>query len=187
MKVIEDEQSQGDEDMKVLYNAALILRKAIGNAKKLTFEGSFTYTTDEHTPKELYSFYRWVVHCPNTMLSSDRKCAQINQSAKTLAQRTITMSLSQSQVSNRKAQTIRCTHEMPQQVAISLSVHKVTRSKKIINVLHDFGVSIEYNRLLRIESQIADAIPSRLRTNYNIFIPADFVCGRHLVFLQLIT
>ena len=34
MQVIEDEQSQGDEDTKVLYNAALILRKAIGNAKK---------------------------------------------------------------------------------------------------------------------------------------------------------
>ena len=45
MQVIEDEQSQGDEDtkvlynaaliLKVLYNAALILRKAIGNAKKV--------------------------------------------------------------------------------------------------------------------------------------------------------
>ena len=43
MQVIEDEQSQGDEDTKVLYNAALILRKAIGNAKKWTFEGSFTH------------------------------------------------------------------------------------------------------------------------------------------------
>ena len=91
MQVIEDEQSQGDEDMKVLYNAALILRKTIGNAKKLTFEGSFTDTTDEHTPKELYSFYRWVVQCQNTMLSSDRKCAQINQSAKIFAQSTMTM------------------------------------------------------------------------------------------------
>ena len=172
--------------MNVLYNAALILRKAIGNAKKWTFDGSFTDTTDEHIPKELYSFHRWVMQGPNTMLSSDRKCAQINQSAKTLAQSTITISLSQSQVSNRKAQTIRCTREMPQQVAIALSVHKATRRNKIINVLHDFGVSIEYNRLLRIESQLADAILSRLLTNDNMFTPADFVRGRHL-FLQLIT
>ena len=71
---------------------------------------------------------------------------------------------------------------MLQQVAIALSVHKETRSKKIINVLHDFGVSIEYNRLLRIESQIADVKLSRLRTNDNIFIPADFFRGRHVCF-----
>ena len=67
MQVIEDEQ--GNEDMIVLYNATLILRKAIGNAKKWTFEGSFTDTIDEHIPKEMYSFYRWVVQGPNTMLS----------------------------------------------------------------------------------------------------------------------
>ena len=98
---------------------------------------------------------------------------KLNQSATTLAQSTITMSLSQSQVSNRKAKTIRCTREMPHQVAIALSVHNATRSKKIINVLHDFGVSIEYNRLLRIESQIADAILSRLPTNDNIHFHID--------------
>ena len=90
MQVIEDEQSQGDENMKALYNAALILKKAISYAKKWTFEGSFTDTT-EHIPKELYSFYRWVVHGTNTMLSSDRKCAKIIKSAEILAQSTITM------------------------------------------------------------------------------------------------
>ena len=43
---------------------------------------------------------------------------------------------------------------MPEQLAVGLAVHQAIRSKEIVNMLHGFRMSVEYNRLLRVESQI---------------------------------
>ena len=74
--------------MKILYKAAAVLRNAIKKADRWNFSGSFT-VKDKQMPKELYSFFRWVLEGPNASLSTDQKSAQVNRHATSLAQSTV--------------------------------------------------------------------------------------------------
>ena len=62
------------------------------------------------------------------------------------------MCLTERQIGNKKSDVINTSREMPQQLAVGLAVHQSIRNKGLVNMLHGFGKSIEYNRLLRVES-----------------------------------
>ena len=182
IQLVEETSVNSDMDMKVLYNAASVLRKAISKAKKWTFGGSLTDVTDEHLPKELYCFYRWVIQGSHTTLSTDKKSSQVNKHAVNLAHTTVTMFVSEQQVRNKKSLSLRSTREMPQQLAVGIAIRQATRSKKLISILHGFGMSVEYNRLLRVEGQLATSVLQRMLVNDNIYLPPDVVLGRHVFF-----
>ena len=144
--------------MKTLYSAASILRKAINKAEKLMFAGSFTDLTSKHVPKELYCFFRWVIQGPDITLSTDAKSSQVNKHALSLAQSTVSMFLSRYQVSTKKSQSLRMMHEMPQQLAVGVAIRQAIRSKKIVNILNGFGMTVGYTRLLRLEGQVVTSV-----------------------------
>jgi hypothetical protein len=77
---------------------------------------------------------------------------------------------------------IRSTKEMPQQLAIGLAIHQCIRSKAIVNMLHGFGMSVEYNRILRAESQIQKHVVQRMEQSNGLYILPDVVPGRHVFF-----
>ena len=54
----------------------------------------------------------------------------------------------------QKSETVRLSAEMPQQLAVGLAVHQAVRSKELIKMLHGFEMSVDYNRILRVEAQI---------------------------------
>ena len=91
-------------------------------------------------------------------LSSDTKASEhseVNRRDLSLAQATVSMFLSDHQVGNRTLKMVRFKRKMPQQLAVGISMHQAFRSKKAINLLHGFGMSVEYNRILRLETQNA--------------------------------
>ena len=90
------------------------------------------------------------------------------------------MCLTQRQVGNKKSEIIKLSREMPQQLAIGLAVHQSGRSKELVNMLRGFGISVEYNRLLRVESQIEASLLSRMENHDGLFLPPDMVEGRHV-------
>ena len=49
-------------------------------------------------------------------------------------------------------------------------------------MLHGFGMSAEYNRLLRVESQIKASVLRRMEENNGVFLPANIVEGRPVFF-----
>ena len=71
-----------------------------------------------------------------------------------LSQSTVSTCLTERQVKNKESQLIDSTCEMSQQLAVGLAIHQAIRSKEIVNLLHGFGMSIEYNQLLRVETQV---------------------------------
>ena len=71
---------------------------------------------------------------------------------------------------------------MSQQLAVSLAIHQAIRSKEIINLLYGFGMAVEYNRFLRVESDIEKAVLSRVEREDGVYLPPDIVKGRHLFF-----
>ena len=174
------EESSLADDMNLLYKAALVLRNKIELSKPWEFQGSLTDINDEHLPKELYSFYHWVLEGPKTSLSSDFQSAFVSKNAQSLAQTTVSMYLSKYQIQRTNAQCFKSTREMPQQLAIGLAICQAIRSKFVINLLHDFGVTLEYNRLLCIEAQIANSVLQRICDD--VYIPPDIIKNRHINF-----
>lgn len=90
------------------------------------------------------------------------------------------MTLTERQV--KTSQSLRATREMPQQLAIGLAIHQAIRSKEVVNFLHGFGLSVEYNRILRVETQVEKSVIQRMERNDGIFIPPDVVSGRWVFF-----
>lgn len=61
---------------------------------------------------------------------------------------------------------------MPQQLAVGIAIHQAIRSKEIINFLHGFGMSVEYNRILRVEAQIEKVVLQRMEQNGGVYLPS---------------
>ena len=112
----------------------------------------------------------------------DDKVSEVHKRATNLAQSTISMTLTDRQVKHAKSDVLRTTREMPQQLAVGLAIHQTIRSKEIVNFLHGFGMSVEYNRILRAEAQIEKHVLQRMEQNDGIFIPPDVVSGRRVFF-----
>ena len=45
-----------------------------------------------------------------------------------------------------------------------------------------FGVSVAYDRLQKLETQIANTVLHRMQANNGVYIPADVALGRHIIF-----
>lgn len=168
-------------NVKTLYDAASIIRKGILKSDRWIFDGSLDTLSHKHCPEELLCFFRWIIQGPNTIISDEGKCAEVHKRAMQLAQSTVSMCLSERQVKNKKSEVIYSTREMPQQLAVSLAIHQAIRSKEIITLLHGFGMAVEYNRLLRVESDIEKAVLARVK-NEGVYLPPDTVKGRHVFF-----
>lgn len=165
---------------KTLYDAVLYLRKCINQSKKWVFEGSLEGVSKDHYPEELYCFFRWVINGHNTTLSVEEQSNEVHERAMSLVQSTISTCLTERQVGNNKSEIFKSSREMPQQLAIGLAIHQSVRSKELVNMLRGFGLSVEYNRLLRVESQIEASVLKRMEHNNGL--PPDIVKGRHVVF-----
>ena len=49
-------------------------------------------------------------------------------------------------------------------------------------MLHGFGFSVEYNRLLKVEAQIEQSVLQCMEQNDGVYLPPDIVLGRHVFF-----
>ena len=170
------------DEMKNLFDAALYLRKVISKSQRWTFEGSVDTLSKQHFPEELFCFFRWVINGPNATLSSVEKCLKVQKRAMNLVQSTMSMCLTERQIGNKKSQVIKSSREMPLQLAVGIAVHQAVRSKELVNMLRGFGFAVDYNRLLRVESELESGVIKRMEENDGIFLPPDIVKGRHIFF-----
>lgn len=98
-----------------------------------------------------------------------------------LAQNTIALCLRDRQVDNKWSKVVYYTREMLEPLTVSLAIHQAVRSKELVNIPHGFGMAVEYNRLLRVESQIEKTVLKRIETE-GMFLPPDIVKGWHVYF-----
>ena len=101
-----EQESDVQDDMNTLFNAALRLRKSISKSKKWVFGGSLDTLSKDHFPEELYCFFRWVINGPNTTLSTEEKCNEVHKRAMNLVQSTMSMCLTERQIGNKKSDAI---------------------------------------------------------------------------------
>ena len=167
--------------MKTLFDAAAIIRKSITKCSMWKFTGSLKNLPNETVPAELFSFYRWIIKGPKHELSDGKKSEEVYNHTMALSQTTVSMCLTERQVKN-KCDVARSLSEMPLQLAIEIAVHQAVRSKQLIAMLHRFGMSVDYNRILRLEAQIEASVLKRTELNNGLYIPPDVVFGRHINF-----
>ena len=180
------QQSEGsidvsDQEMKTLFEAAKFLRRSISQCKNWVFTGSFQDLNSNHLAKELYSFCRWLISGPSTDINANNKSNEIHKRAMSLAQTAVSMFLTDRQKSNTKSKVIKSSRDMPQQLAVGLALRQSIRSKEIVNMLHGFGMSVEYNRLLRIEAQIEQSVLEHMNQHGGMYLPdnVDFAEDTH--------
>ena len=82
---------------------------------------------------------------------------------------------------DEEGQIFRHQREYPLQVGVGLLAQQQMRSKSVIDVLHELGVSVNYARILRIETQLAQAVLSN-SSEHNFFIPPKLCKGQFIVF-----
>ena len=182
IQMAEDQTANIDSDMKTLFDAAAIVRKSITKCRKWKFTGSLKNLPEEHVPAELFSFNRWIIQGPKNELSAEKKSEEVYNRAMVLSQTTVSMCLTERQVKNKKSDVVRSSSEMPLQLAVGIAVHQAVRSKQLITMLHGFGMSVDYNRILRVEAQIEASVLKRMELNDGLYIPPDVVLGRHVFF-----
>ena len=78
------------------------------------------------------------------------------------------------------------TKETPTGVGLGLLIHKKTRSKGIVNILADLNLSIDYDNIIRILTDIADAVCMRMEENNGVYVPHKLCRARQFT-LPLIT
>ena len=72
-------------------------------------------------------------------------------------------------------------HEWPLQLADSLTLHHATRSRKLIDFLHGICQSVDYRRILRLETQLANAVIEKMKRD-GVYIPPMMVQGKFIYF-----
>ena len=93
------------------------------------------------------------------------KTEDVKKRAANLCHTAISLCLTERQISNKRSETLRLSREMPQQLTAGLAVHQLTRSKELVNMLHGFGTSVEYNRVMRVKAQIEATVLERMEQN----------------------
>ena len=119
-------------------------------------------------------------------LKTEQRAEDVNRKSVLLAQQITYQINTDRQVRyvpqlDEERKTFRHQREYPLQVGVGLLAHQQIRSKSVIDVLHELGVSVNCARILCIEIQLAQAVLSN-SSEHNIFIPPKLCKGQFIFF-----
>lgn len=175
------------KDIQTIFECAKIIRRSISSSHKNSpwkFDGSLSGAHDV-VPKCLLSMLMWIIQGPAKTLESETRATSVQSDALVIAQNIMYSFKSNRQVTYQpkgKEQVFRHQNENPQVTGLALVMHQRTRSKAEVELLHRLGHCIEYSRVLRIETQLANAILNKMKENGGIYIPATVVPRRFIFF-----
>lgn len=164
-KVISDATQTPDEEAHTLLMAASILRKAVVDHDTVfKFDGSFPNGCEESSvPHRIKYFFR-------QFLAGPKSSPEQENSRKIL-------SVSQLAMLNMTSLSTNLCFEPPLAVFLALKLHSQTRSKKLVELLHKYSLSVSYKKVLSIESRFAQAISDHARNNADIVCPTNLHRG----------
>ena len=140
------------EDALILARAASIIRKDIFNHEGILFNGSFPKKCqDTSLPSSLKTLISLILNGSN--LKNQEK--QESQACLTIGQAIVFNAKKRSTADPEAKPRHSLEREPPLPVYIGLNIHGLTRSKHLINQLHQLGICISYERVLQLEDWIA--------------------------------
>ncbi len=185
--VIEDAMT-AEKDINHLFQSASILRKAIQEHRgkhPWKFDGSLSASdAEENVPNALYSFLRWVLNGPTKSLKTEVRSTAVHNDVLSISQNIMYSFKSKRQVIYQPVDTeapFRHRLEWPQSLAVGIAVHQSTRSQKLVQFLHSFGLSVDYSRILRLETQLASSV-IEANTAQGGYLPSTMKKGAFIFF-----
>ena len=180
------EETHIETDMQNMFTVAKTLRKQMLNAEPWKFSGSVDNEeiSSEHVPNALVIFFRWLIQGPLKLTNNvDTVDDQVHSRALTLAQHSMYACLTKKQFSsNKKTLSLQHSNEWPLQLSVGLTVHSTFRSKELIDFLHGLCLSVDYRRIIAVETQLANQAVISMYDNQGVFVPRNFIRGRHIFF-----
>ena len=176
------QSSHINSELEVLYDCSKIIRKEIQEANTWHFKGTLDIDAQDIVPTKLFTLLKWILSGVVSELKTEQRAEDVNRKSVRLAQQIMYQTKTDRQVRyvpqlDEEGKTFLHQREYPLQVGVGLLAHQQMRSKSVIDVLHELGVSVNYARILRIETQLAQAVLSNSSEN-NIFIPPELCKGQ---------
>ena len=150
--------SDADDDAKHLARAAAIVRKEMSRTK-LNFNSEFSPSCQEEAaPSSLKSLVQMILYGPNIQQQME---FESSQAALTIAQ--LLMFNSYSRQPNESAKYVRHIkdREPPLSIYLGLSLHAQTRKRDFVDSFHKLGLSISYDGVLTISTDVGNAVCRR--------------------------
>ncbi|KAK3730385.1 hypothetical protein QZH41_004674 [Actinostola sp. cb2023] len=150
-----------DEEAMHLAKTAAILRKDMF-ANKYSFTGSFEpHSQANSIPASLLSFVNMVLYGPNIE-------TQTHSSSKGQAGLTISQLLQYNSYLRRRDGEVKHerrnkSRETPLPIYVGLSIHAKTRSRDLVENMHDLGLSVSYDRVLAISTDLGNEVCRRYK------------------------
>ena len=132
-------------------------------------------------PNKLVHFFSWFIRGASD-IKDEKKKILVEKRTQSLSQNAIYACLTPRQVLSKTSEAFYSTHELPQQLAVGLAVLQATRSEKLLQLLHGFGLSVDHTRILKIETRIAMEEIRRTEMNGGAYLPPDISLGRFVFF-----
>ena len=152
----------GDSEAMLIAKTASIIRRDLLNMEKSTFHGTFeTNCQETSVPQSLRSLIEMIMG--GASIKTQTSNIVENQAALTVSQL-----IRFNSVVRRRKDSQATYHskdrETPLPAYLGLLVHAETRKKGLIDKLCDLGLSISYNRVLEISSEMGNRVGARFET-----------------------
>ena len=149
----------------------MLIRKELNANKSWKFKGTFN---DYQEPDMLHSLLNWIIRGPKKCLAFQNRELQLHTVVNNITQ-IICQNVKSDRQINHKSQSTQNVGfhdrtETPFSVGLGLMMYKHTRIKHIINLLSDMNLTIDYDKILKIETNIAEAIVKKMKDSDCVYV-----------------
>ena len=152
-------KEDSDDEAIHLAKAAAIVRKDI-LTNKYSFNGSFERDCQLRSiPASLLSFVNMILYGPN--INAEEGSFSKGQAALTIAQLVQYNTYLRRREGDVKKERRNKSRESPVPIYVGVSVHAKTRCRDLVEILHKLGISISYDRVLSISTDLGNEVCRR--------------------------
>ena len=157
-----DQYMNAPDTYNEIFAAASLIRRDILNKNRWKFTRSYH---DYEIPTLLEQLLkRIIIGLKNTVDLKAKKKKNVDVTMKNISKIIIMSTKSRKQINNASGE-FRQIVETPFSVDLELYIHQKTRSKKVIDTLSKLNLTIPYDRILKIETGIANEISKNIDNN----------------------
>ena len=172
-----DALNNSPDDYKFIFQSASLICKEVLQRQDWRFSGDYS---GFDIPNSLQTLLRWIIVGPKTSIDTKLKKQAVDNQISNISQIVMKATKTRKQVTQHK--NFRDMVETPLRVGLALHLHKETRSEKFINCLYDIGLTISYDKVMKIENGLGNAVLENIESNRGTFIPSTSEIGKPLHF-----
>ena len=189
-----EESSRANPEMQPVIDCAAIIRKDILSLR----QGPWSFAGDllgkQDIPNSLHTLLELIIQGFEEEAMDDKPKHDVEQKIMNIAQilmhevetdrqakHKTKQEKESSSTPSKRANRHALSSENRHVLGIGLRVHAKTRSRHLVTYLHSCGVSVGYDRILQLESQLAEAILKNIR-EVGVHIPSGLVKGQPVFF-----